>query len=45
MPQTTTTPVTPSIAPTTEPAEEPKLFPDEICPQQRREHAAPDVEP
>ena len=44
MPQPTTTPVrTPVERPTVEPI--PKLLPAEICPQQKREMALPDVSP
>jgi hypothetical protein len=42
--QTTTTPVrTPGETPATEP--NPRLVPGEICPQQKREMASPDVSP
>jgi hypothetical protein len=44
MPQPTTTPVrTPVETPSVEP--NPKLLPGEICPQQKREMASPDVSP
>lgn len=44
MQQPTTTPVrTPSEAPGADPT--PKLWPSEICPQQKREMASPDVGP
>ena len=44
MPRPTTTPVRiPVETPTVEP--NPKLLPSEICPQQRREMASPDVSP
>jgi len=44
MPQQITTPVrTPVESPVTEP--NPKLLPGEICPQQKREMASPDVSP
>jgi len=44
MPQPTTTPVrTPVETPAVEPT--PKLLPTEICPQQKREMASPDVSP
>jgi hypothetical protein len=44
MPQQITTPVrTPAEAPATEP--NPRLVPGEICPQQKREMASPDVSP
>jgi hypothetical protein len=46
MPAETTTPVkTPTPAPTIEPAPEPQLWPGEICTQQKRELASPDVSP
>lgn len=42
--QETSTPVrTPSEAPAVQPS--PRLFPSEICPQQKREMASPDVSP
>lgn len=41
-----TTPVrTPTVTPQTQPIPAPELYPDEICPQQQREHASPDVSP
>jgi hypothetical protein len=44
MPQPTTTPVrTPVEIPAAEP--NPELLPAEICPQQKREMASPDVSP
>lgn len=44
MPQQITTPVrTPVESPITEP--NPKLLPGEICPQQKREMASPDISP
>ena len=46
MPSQTTTPVrTPTQTPTTEPARSPQLWPAEICTQQKRELASPDVSP
>lgn len=44
--ETTTTPaVTPVITPAETPWQEEYTSPDEICPQQHRELASPDVEP
>lgn len=44
MPQQITTPVrTPVETPATQPS--PQLVPAEICPQQKREMASPDVSP
>lgn len=44
MPQQITTPVTtPAESPVVTP--DPKLFPVEICPQQKREMASPDFAP
>jgi hypothetical protein len=44
MPQQITTPVrTTAESPVTEPS--PRLWPAEICPQQKREMASPDVSP
>lgn len=46
MPSTTTTPVTtPTVSPSTTPWRETYTSPEEICPQQHRELASPDVEP
>jgi hypothetical protein len=46
MPQQTTTPVrTPVEAPATITEPNPKLLPGEICPQQKREMASPDISP
>lgn len=44
MPQTRTT-TTPTIAPTVEPIPQPELMPSEVCTQQTRESASPDVAP
>jgi hypothetical protein len=46
MPAETVTPVkTPAESPTTTPSREPQLWPAEICTQQKREFASPDVSP
>jgi hypothetical protein len=46
MPTETTTPVrTPTQSPTVTPAPGPQLWPAEICTQQKRELASPDVSP
>lgn len=46
MPTTTKTPVkTPTESPAAVPWRETYTSPDEICPQQHRELASPDVEP
>ncbi len=50
MPSPATAPVTtptrsPAKNPEIYPGPDPKIFPDEICPQQRREHVSPDVSP
>jgi hypothetical protein len=46
MPAETATPVkTPTESPTTIPGPAPQLWPAEICTQQKRELASPDVSP
>jgi len=48
MPSPATSPViapTRSPSPYVSPTPEPEIFPHEICPQQRREQASPDVGP
>jgi hypothetical protein len=46
MPAPIQTPVrTPVVSPETQPLPQPELWPIEICPQQKREHASPDVSP
>jgi hypothetical protein len=46
MPTTTTTPtIAPATSPDAAPWRETHVSPDEICPQQQRELASPDVEP
>jgi len=37
--------ITPTTTPTTVPKPDPGLLPTEICPQQRRESAGPEVAP
>jgi hypothetical protein len=46
MPSPIQTPIqTPVVSPETMPAPSPELYPDEICHQQKREGASPDVSP
>lgn len=46
MPAPSQTPVrTPVVNPSTRPLPEWELDPREVCPQQKREHASPDVSP
>lgn len=37
--------VTPTVSPNPMTQPQPELYPIEICPQQKREHASPDVMP